>query len=92
MHPLRTFSQCRVMDRAGSPSSSVEGISQNGMAEGGEMHPDLVCSASLGKDLKERGAVEFLKLPPSGDRFPSPFRSGGHPLSLGRVSSDGRID
>ena len=56
------------------------------------MDPDLMGSAGRGKDLKERAAIEFLDLLPTGDCGPPSFGPSGHPFSLARVPSDGRID
>jgi hypothetical protein len=56
------------------------------------MHPDLMRSTGLGKNLKERAAIKFLNLLPTGDCHPSSSRPGGHPFPLAWMSSDGGIN
>src|SRR4030042_1291909 len=62
------------------------------MAHGGEVNPNLMGSACLGKDLKKSETVKPLNDLPSGDRCFPFFSSCRHSFSLTGVSSDGRID
>src|SRR5512135_2107563 len=80
------------MNRPGPSSPSVEGVSQERMADGGEVDPDLVGPAGLREDLEERAVLKFFGLLPAGNGCPSSPGPCGHPFSLARVPSDSRID
>jgi hypothetical protein len=92
VHPFYTFFQYCILYRPGFSFSSIEGVSEDGVAQRGEVNPDLVGSTGLGINFEKGEGAESLKDLPSGYRS-FPFSgSGRHPFPLDRMPSDGSID
>ena len=66
-------------------------VPQQGVADGGQMHPDLVGAAGLQTALNMGIAGEALQHRPVGHRRTAVFPIHAHLLPVGGVAADGRV-
>src|SRR4051794_28548395 len=76
--------------------AAVERITDDRVADGAEMYPDLMGPAGVNRDVREgQHAPEVLGANDAGDRFPAAAdarRLGRHLLAVPRISPDRDVD
>ena len=70
---------------------AVDGVSDDGMADGVQMHPDLMGPAGF-EDTSRRLTARSAGQPASASPPLAPPAPDGHPLALPRMAADGQVD
>ena len=72
--------------------AAVQRIADDRMADGAEMHADLMRAARVNGHLAKRQARQVERAGDSRDRFARASRSRGHLLTMDRIAADRGVD
>lgn len=78
--------------RQASSHAAVQGISDEGVSDCLQMHPNLMRTTGGDRDVSERDTAQRLRPGHDGDRVPGTSRPDRHPLPVVRIAPDGSLD